>query len=414
MTELADAELVRCCQAGDKAAFSTLVMRHQVRVRRLLLAALQNTADADDVLQEAFLRAYLNIESLRQPARFRAWVCGIALNLARMWQRSLVRRPILDVEPALWSAVADPRPLPEQTVEAREISGRLVAALADLPPAERDVLLLVYRDGLSHQETATQLGVSSGAVKVRVHRGRRRLRAALAPIDPYTTRRKETLMIPVIIHDVLANVSPLDHRPLLEPYFTALPTEKREQLWSKLAVLMTTREPFALGMFHQGDLVEDLSPEQREELQATVASLVPHRVVLLKEQEGERASPIWVGPSEGDSIVIRLRNQAMPRPLVIDLTTTLLGLNGTKVTQATVGRLHETIFYATLTVETGQETAEVDCRPSDALGLAVRLNVPIYIAPEVMAEAGVVPGEDGRYPIGDDHEPKVEWYSLLH
>jgi bifunctional DNase/RNase len=67
-----------------------------------------------------------------------------------------------------------------------------------------------------------------------------------------------------------------------------------------------------------------------------------------------------------------------------------------------------------LSVETEEETAEVDCRPSDALSLAVRLNVPIYIASEVMDEAGVVPDDDGRYPIGRDPGPKVEWYSLLH
>jgi bifunctional DNase/RNase len=149
-------------------------------------------------------------------------------------------------------------------------------------------------------------------------------------------------------------------------------------------------------------------------MQATVAGLIPHRVVLLKESDGQRALPIWVGPGEGDAIAVRLRNQELPRPLGVDLTTTLLDLGGVRVTQATVSRLHETVFYAMLSVETEEETAEVDCRPSDALSLAVRLNVPIYIASEVMDEAGVVPDDDGRYPIGRDPGPKVEWYSLLH
>jgi bifunctional DNase/RNase len=321
-------------------------------------------------------------------------------------------------------------------LEQQETARRLAKALADLPPSERNALLLVYHDGLSYQQTAARLGASLSAVKVRVHRGRRRLQATLAPIHPRADGRpvtagrsegcgrqpsavgrqlaKEVMMIPVTIHDVLANVSPLDHRPLLEPYFAILPEEKREQLWPRLAVLMFPREPFALGMFYHRDLVEDLPLEQREAMQAAVSGLLPHRIVILKEREGQRALPIWVGPGEGDAIVVRLRNQELPRPLGVDLTTTLLDLGGVRVTQATVSRLHKTVFYATLSVEMEEETAEVDCRPSDALSLAVRLDAPIYVAPEVMDEAGVTPGENGRYPIGRDSNPKLEWYSLLH
>jgi bifunctional DNase/RNase len=350
-----------------------------------------------------------------------------------MWQRALIRRPVLDGDLEAWATVADSQPSPEQALEQQETARRLAEALADLPPSERNALLLVYHDGLSHQQTAARLGASLSAVKVRVHRGRGRLRTTLGPVydgRPPTADRQgvygsqpsavggqldeETTMIPVTIHDVLANVSPLDHRPLLEPYFAVLPEEKREQLWPRLAVLMVPREPFALGMFYHRDLVEDLSPEQRETMQAAVSGLLPHRIVLLKEREGQRALPIWVGPGEGDAIAVRLRNQELPRPLGVDLTTTLLSLGGVRVMQATVSRLHETVFYATLSVETEEETAEVDCRPSDALSLAVRLDVPIYVAPEVLDEAGVVPDEDGRYPVGRERGSNLEWYSLLH
>jgi RNA polymerase sigma factor (sigma-70 family) len=418
MAEPADAQLVRRCQAGDKAAFSLLVIRHQMRLRRLLLATLRHPADADDVLQETFLRAYLGIESLRRPERFRAWVCAIALNLARMWQRSLVRRPILDGDLDLWAAAtADTNPSPEQAFEQRETAQRLAEALADLPPSERNALLLVYRDGLSHQETAARLGASLSAVKVRVHRGRRRLRAALAPtkpIDQYTNRPEEVNMIPVAIHNVLANSSPLDPRPLLEPHFAALAGANLEQLWPAIGLTLTERRPFLLDPFCSGELVADLSPEERELFQDTIHRFRQLRIVLLKEHSGERALPIWIGPCEGDAIVVRLQNQALKRPLSFDLIIILLGLGNLQVTQVAISRLHETVFYATLSVQIQGEAAEVDCRPSDALSLAVRLDAPIYVAPDVMDEAGVMPDEDGRYPVGRERGSNVEWYSLLH
>jgi bifunctional DNase/RNase len=330
-----------------------------------------------------------------------------------MWQRSLVRRPILDDDLDTWAAVADFHPTPEQALEQRETTQRLVEVLADLPSSEREALLLVYRDGFSQREAASRLGATLSAVKVRVHRGRRRLQTALAPIDQYTTRPREVMMIPVTIHDILANSSPLDPRPLLEPHFATLTEAKLEQLWPAIGLTLTERRPFLLDPFRSEELFADLSPEERQLFQDTIHRFKPLRIVLLKEHSGERALPIWIGPCEGDAIVVRLQNQSLKRPLSFDLTVTLLGLGGVQVTQVAISRLHETVFYATLSIQIQGETAEVDCRPSDALGLAVRLDVPIYIAREVMEEAGVMPDESGRYPIGRDPGPKVEWYSLL-
>ena len=81
MTELTDAALVEQCRAGDKSAYGRLVTRHQLRVQRVLQAMLPYY-EVDDVVQEAFLEAYLNLGKLRQPERFRAWLCGIGINLA--------------------------------------------------------------------------------------------------------------------------------------------------------------------------------------------------------------------------------------------------------------------------------------------------------------------------------------------
>jgi DNA-directed RNA polymerase specialized sigma24 family protein len=89
MTNPTDTALVNQSLNGDKAAFSLLVTRYLPRVRRVLLATVRNPNDVDDLLQETFLQAYLSLEKLRDPARFRAWVCGIGLNLARMEYRAL-------------------------------------------------------------------------------------------------------------------------------------------------------------------------------------------------------------------------------------------------------------------------------------------------------------------------------------
>ncbi|HXW00964.1 MAG TPA: sigma factor, partial [Anaerolineae bacterium] len=78
-----DAELVARCLAGDTTAFGPLIERNRTRLTRLLRLMLNNSPDFDDVWQETLLRAYLNLEQLQDPARFGAWVCSIAINLAR-------------------------------------------------------------------------------------------------------------------------------------------------------------------------------------------------------------------------------------------------------------------------------------------------------------------------------------------
>lgn len=419
MTTPTDIVLVQQSRSGDKAAFSLLVTRHLPRVRRVLLAALYPIADVDDVLQETFLQAYLSLDRLRDPAKFRAWVCGIGLNLARMQMRALPQGIVSWDRLAQWeTAVLDPKPSPEQLAEKRLTLDRLQQAIADLPPGEREALLLVYRDGLTHKETAVQLGASLSAVKVRVHRGRRRLQETLQPdrpAGPERPRRRatEVFMIKVHIHDVLEKQPAIDSRTILQPVLDVVPEERHAELVDEVSFSMS-------GMMFAHEFMQSLPEADREPVWKKLEPLIPHCVVLLREDDGDRVLPIWIGPIEAYSLVLKMRNAEMKRPITHDLITTLLELGQTRVVETAVSRLHDGIYYGSLYAKLGAngETVEVDCRVSDMINVALRLDVPIKVAPEVMAETAV-PASDyakddkGHYTLKNPRQAHLTWRSML-
>lgn len=417
MDDLSDAELVQRCRMGEQAAFSLLATRHEARLRRLLQGSLYSRAEAEDVLQEALLQAYLGIDNLRRPERFGAWLYAIALNMARgrMRQRSQLTVRFEDDTEA---DVRDPQPQPEQWLQQRETQSSLERALAELPAAERAAIALVYGDGLSYQETARRLGVSVGAVKVRVHRGRRRLQVTLhadhaPPVRPKPGRRK-VIMIPVTVYEVLTTESPLDPRVALATQLAAMPEAAREPFLAGVSLRLEPRLPLGRLIFHSPDPSLTLTAEEQQAYEAATRSLWPHRIVLLKEPNGERALPIWVGPVEAASLAAQLMAQQPLRPLTADLMTTLLQVADLRVEQIAISQLHQQVFYATIKVRTASRAAEIDCRPSDAINLAVRLGAPLFVAEEVMTEAGVAPNGDGSYPISRNPEEQLPVRSLIH
>jgi RNA polymerase sigma factor (sigma-70 family) len=422
MTNPNDLDLIAHSQAGDKQAFSRLVTRHWPHVQRVLLATGVAPDEVEDVLQEAFLQAYLNLDNLRQPAQFRAWVCGIALNVARMGWR---QRPftLVSWEQVAETPLADDRLMPERAADRHLLLDHLNEALADLPPSERDALLLIYRDGLSHRETADLLDTSLGAIKVRAHRGRRRLQTQLqaGPVAPATPPpAKEIEMIPVQIVDVIAPLVDesrlgLNKRQLLTSLLADLPAAQQEMILDHVTISA------AVSVHFWESTLKSLAEAERKAVVEAMNPFLPHRVLLLQENEGERVLPIWVGPPEGDLLALYLRQQPMTRPLTADLVKELLALSDTQIIQAAVSKLHEQIFYGTLTVRLAQESdpVEVDCRPSDALVLATRLDIPIFVAPAVM-DATSIPAthlhRNGDGPItfaGDGSLANGQWRSLI-
>ena len=107
-------------------------------------------------------------------------------------------------------------------------------------------------------------------------------------------------------------------------------------------------------------------------------------MILLKERHGERVLPIWVGPTEGDAIAMRLAGLSTFRPMSLTLTARVLELAGIAVEQVVVNALRNETFYASLCVRIAGRLHEVDARPSDAITLALHTSAPLFVTPEML------------------------------
>lgn len=158
----------------------------------------------------------------------------------------------------------------------------------------------------------------------------------------------------------------------------------------------------------------DLSAPPSEQSQ-WVERLNLYRVVLLAEKEGKRLMPMGVGPTAGEGLVLQMQGRSPGRPLTFDLIKELFIVAKMELQSVIIGRLHEKIYYSTLVIKTeGDDSQEIDCRPSDAINLALRMEAPILVAPEVMAEHGFLTEEDENYTFLAPHlEAGEQWVSLL-
>lgn len=125
-----------------------------------------------------------------------------------------------------------------------------------------------------------------------------------------------------------------------------------------------------------------------------VSLMSHHRIVVLKEEDGERLLPIWIGPFEADAITIQLQGMDAARPLTHDLLKSIVETLGAEVLNIVVTGLENTTFYAKIVMDVDGDSVEIDCRPSDAIALAVRVSAPIYVAEDVMDQASIQPGEE--------------------
>lgn len=231
-----DRDLVTGALRGDRGAFTELVRRNRQLVESVLERMLPRD-EVEDLVQETLLRGYLGISRLRDPDRFGSWLCGIAVNLAKMRLR---RRALQSAHAAVGEAVI-------VELEDRELLRTVQDAVALLPAGQRDVVLMHYVDDLSCEEIARLLSTSPGAVRVRLHRARAQLRRELAPLAPVSmiSTKEELPMVEMNLEDVFIRVAPDDPaQPVSEQRVVLLREADGERL---LPIWMAAAEGNALA-----------------------------------------------------------------------------------------------------------------------------------------------------------------------
>lgn len=173
-----DWDLIRRCRDGAPEAFEPLVRRHEGPALAYATAMLGVRADAEDAVQEAFVRAYRGLDGLQPGSSFGGWFRTILRNECLDRLRAAPRRrerswPVEGAEPASRA------PHGPERVERRELAGEIRSALAALAPGHREVLVLREMDGMSYGEIGRELGISEGTVASRLHHGRSRLKEIL-------------------------------------------------------------------------------------------------------------------------------------------------------------------------------------------------------------------------------------------
>jgi bifunctional DNase/RNase len=124
------------------------------------------------------------------------------------------------------------------------------------------------------------------------------------------------------------------------------------------------------------------------------------RVVILKEKDGERYLPIWIGPADADSIAIKLREITVPRPLTHDMVCTIIEVLGGRLEKVLIDKLENDTFESKMMIEANDKVMKIDCRPSDAIAVAVRAEAPIFVEREVLDKAGVKTDDIGNIMSG--------------
>lgn len=348
MDTLSDIELVVLARSGDNKAFGCLIERYQPMARQLAVSMVSNNSIARELVQEAMLQAYLSLKFLRDERRFKSWLYGITLNVCRSYLRDQ------KIDFFSWEAMAGGMQLdlnllpngtppdPQQAAEAQELHQLVLAAINTLSARNRTATLLFYYDQLSLREIAASLDVSVVAVKGRLHKSRQQLREKLLPhylaLNPPKQRRK--IMIKVTIADVVVK----DYLP--------------------------------------SGADEDAAAQKSDRRSI-------HHVVMLLDEAGQRVLPIWIGPAEGQAIALGLKGFATHRPITFNFMSSLLDVTGAELQEIQISALKDDTFYATARLKHGDKIEEIDARPSDAMALAVQTGTPIYVADEVMAQAGI-------------------------
>jgi RNA polymerase sigma-70 factor (ECF subfamily) len=185
VSALPDAEIVKRVRAGDRALFEVLMRRHNQRVYRAARAIVKDEAEAEDVMQQAYLNAFTHLGQFEERSQFSTWLTRITVNEALARRHKLHAAQSLtghleDEQGIVMDTLQSPQPDPERQAFAGELHRVLEDAVDSLPESYRAVFMLREVEGMSTAETAKGLGLGDEAVKTRLHRARAMIRRAVA------------------------------------------------------------------------------------------------------------------------------------------------------------------------------------------------------------------------------------------
>jgi RNA polymerase sigma-70 factor, ECF subfamily len=336
--EIHDGDLVRLTRDGDPVAFRLLVERHQPMARARARSLCGNPSDVDDVVQEAFLRAYIGLDRLRDPDRFAGWLGGITANVCRALQRHPPVTLLPEWPEPLHPVAADGLPSAEDLDRADAVR----AAVAGLPAGQRRAVALHYYADLP----AGQIAEPAGAARASLHKARLRLRAYLT-----------------------------EHRPDLVPAA------------SRSTAMITVRIAGAERRIPPGPLPIGF----------------PAHVILLADDAGRRALPIWVQdrlPAIFETPAAdQVRAETAEARTVDELNARLLRAAGASVTGVDIDEIGPEMAAARIDLATAAGTRHVTARVAEGLAVAITAGAPVRVAEPVMDRLGVPLPVDGPVPL---------------
>jgi RNA polymerase sigma-70 factor (ECF subfamily) len=184
MVQIEDVTLLQAAREGDRQALDALLRQHLPRVYRFGIRLCHDHEDAEDVLQDTLFAAFRGLPGFRGGASFSTWLYAIARSFCiRKRRRGLHAPEVVSLDDEAAGADAPGGgPDPERLLSARELAAALAGAIAALPPAHREALVLTDIEGLSGAEAAAAAGVGVRALKSRLHRARAAVRARIGPL----------------------------------------------------------------------------------------------------------------------------------------------------------------------------------------------------------------------------------------
>jgi RNA polymerase sigma-70 factor (ECF subfamily) len=192
----ADLELLKAVLNGDGTAYRGLVEKYQTRVYAMVYGMVRNREDARDLTQDAFVKAYRNLDSFRLESSFYTWLYRIAMNLAIDFVRKRRRRETGGFDEGIATrdddggiAEVHHEDGPSRQLERKQLFGKIMDAMEQLPEDQRQVILLRELEGLQYKEIADVMGIPEGTVMSRLFYARKKLQKLLAG-DPETETRK--------------------------------------------------------------------------------------------------------------------------------------------------------------------------------------------------------------------------------